>query len=109
MISPNIHASVGFEPTISVLERAKTVHPLDRAATAIGDCNMTLNSDLDIWFDFGLDHAIPEGYIQVYRDLYLHVGGGLQYLHRCPASRKRQHKGNPGPQGITGPPCSWGI
>jgi hypothetical protein len=33
----NIHASVGFEPTISVLERAKTVRALDRAATAIGD------------------------------------------------------------------------
>jgi hypothetical protein len=27
---------VGFEPTISVLERAKTVRVLDRAATAIG-------------------------------------------------------------------------
>jgi hypothetical protein len=27
---------VGFEPTISVLERAKTVRALDRAATAIG-------------------------------------------------------------------------
>jgi hypothetical protein len=32
----NIHASVGFEPTISVLERAKTVRALDRSATAIG-------------------------------------------------------------------------
>jgi hypothetical protein len=32
----NIHASVGFEPTISVLERAKTVRALDCAATAIG-------------------------------------------------------------------------
>jgi hypothetical protein len=31
---------VGFEPTISVLERANTVRALDRAATAIGndDC-----------------------------------------------------------------------
>jgi hypothetical protein len=28
--------SMGFEPTISVLERAKTVHALDRAATVIG-------------------------------------------------------------------------
>jgi hypothetical protein len=28
---------VGFEPTISVLERAKTVRALDRAATAIGN------------------------------------------------------------------------
>jgi hypothetical protein len=27
---------VGFEPTIAVLERAKTVRALDRAATAIG-------------------------------------------------------------------------
>jgi hypothetical protein len=27
---------VGFEPTISVLERAKAVHVLDREATVIG-------------------------------------------------------------------------
>jgi hypothetical protein len=27
---------VGFEPTILVFERAKTVHVLDRAATVIG-------------------------------------------------------------------------
>jgi hypothetical protein len=27
---------VGFEPTISVLERAKAVHVLDRSATVIG-------------------------------------------------------------------------
>jgi hypothetical protein len=27
---------VGFEPTIPVLERAKKVHALDRAATVIG-------------------------------------------------------------------------
>jgi hypothetical protein len=36
-------------------------------------------------------------------------GGGLEYLHRSPASRKRRQKGNPVPGGITGPPCSWGI
>jgi hypothetical protein len=37
---------VGFEPTISVLERAKTVRPLDRAATAIGYRQIELeNSD----------------------------------------------------------------
>jgi hypothetical protein len=29
-------SAVGFKPTISVLERAKTVRALDRAATAIG-------------------------------------------------------------------------
>jgi hypothetical protein len=33
---------VGFEPTISVLERAKTVHALDRAATAIGVFNLNV-------------------------------------------------------------------
>jgi hypothetical protein len=51
--------------------------------------------------------AIPEGYI--YRDLSLQVGGGLEYLHRSPASRKRRRKGNPVPEGLAGPPCSWGI
>jgi hypothetical protein len=29
-------SAVGFEPTISVLERAKTVRALDRPATVIG-------------------------------------------------------------------------
>jgi hypothetical protein len=32
---------VGFEPTIPVFERAKTVHALDRAATVIGSCRYT--------------------------------------------------------------------
>jgi hypothetical protein len=34
-------------------------------------------------------------------------GGGLQYLHRSPASRRRRRNGNPVPGGITGPPCFW--
>jgi hypothetical protein len=36
-------------------------------------------------------------------------GGGLEYLHCSPASRKRRRKGNPVPGDITGPPCSWGY
>jgi hypothetical protein len=36
---------VGFEPTISVLERAKTFYDLARTATAIG-------SDYIIWWKF---------------------------------------------------------
>jgi hypothetical protein len=36
-------------------------------------------------------------------------GGGVQYLHRTLASRRRRRKGNPVPGGITGPPCSRGI
>jgi hypothetical protein len=30
---------MGFEPTIPVIERAKTVHAFDRRATVIGVCN----------------------------------------------------------------------
>jgi hypothetical protein len=33
---------VGFEPTIPVFERAKTVHVLDRAAAVIGDSPLSL-------------------------------------------------------------------
>jgi hypothetical protein len=33
---------VGFEPTIPVFERAKTVHALDRAATMIGYTSLTI-------------------------------------------------------------------
>jgi hypothetical protein len=37
-------------------------------------------------------------------------GGGLECLHRSPASHsKRRQKENPVPGGITGPPCSWRI
>jgi hypothetical protein len=35
-------------------------------------------------------------------------GGGLEYLYRSPASRRRRRKGNPVPGGISGPPCHWG-
>jgi hypothetical protein len=36
-------------------------------------------------------------------------GGGFEYLHRSPASRRKWRRGNPVPGGITGPPCSRGI
>jgi hypothetical protein len=36
-------------------------------------------------------------------------GGWLEHLHRSPASRRRRRRGNPVPEGITEPPCSWGI
>jgi hypothetical protein len=35
--------------------------------------------------------------------------GGLEYLHRSPATRKKRRKRNPVPGGITGPLSSWGI
>jgi hypothetical protein len=34
---------VGFEPTVPGFERAKMVHALDRAATAIGGGTVTAN------------------------------------------------------------------
>jgi hypothetical protein len=34
---------MGFEPTIPVFERPKTVHALDRAATVIGAWTIVLN------------------------------------------------------------------
>jgi hypothetical protein len=40
---------------------------------------------------------------------FIASGGSLEYLRHSPASCKRQQKGNSGPTGITGPPCSWGI
>jgi hypothetical protein len=39
---------VGFEPTISVLERENTVHALDRAATVTGPCHFTKFYNLNL-------------------------------------------------------------
>jgi hypothetical protein len=36
-------------------------------------------------------------------------GGGFEYLHCRPASHRRQQRGIPVPEGITGPLSSWGI
>jgi hypothetical protein len=36
---------MGFEPTISVFERAKAVHALERAATVIGRCDLEPKPD----------------------------------------------------------------
>jgi hypothetical protein len=41
--------------------------------------------------------------------LYHPCGGGVEYLHRRPASRRGRRKENPVSRGITGSPCSWGI
>jgi hypothetical protein len=35
---------LGFEPTISAFERAKTVHTLDRVATVIGQQDATTHA-----------------------------------------------------------------
>jgi hypothetical protein len=38
-------------------------------------------------------------------------GGGIEYLHRSPESRRRRRKGNPVPGGITGDLSLqvWGV
>jgi hypothetical protein len=40
---------VGFEPTITVFERAKTVDVLDRAATVIGPVTEMLDLKHDVY------------------------------------------------------------
>jgi hypothetical protein len=39
---------VGFEPTISVLERAKTVRALDRATTAVGWIHTSVTFEINM-------------------------------------------------------------
>jgi hypothetical protein len=36
-----------------------------------------------------------------------HIGGGLEYLHRSPASHRSRQKENPLPGGVTGALCHW--
>jgi hypothetical protein len=40
---------VEFEPTIPVLERAKTVHALERAATVIGKVKLSLSQTVEAY------------------------------------------------------------
>jgi hypothetical protein len=42
-------------------------------------------------------------------DTHNPCGGGLEYLYRSLASRRRRWKGSPVSRGITGLPCSWRI
>jgi hypothetical protein len=82
---------VGFEPTIPVFERAKTVHDLDRAATLIGSCvNYTAKNKLllglygnKIWFMDSTTACIisvmllTQSYLKVYHAVrFLEHGSG---------------------------------
>jgi hypothetical protein len=46
---------VGFEPTIPVLQRAKTVHALDRAATVIGPDEMYMRQKMNVAFNTAIN------------------------------------------------------
>jgi hypothetical protein len=52
-------------------------------------------------------------YIYIYLFTYMHsiipCGGGIQYLHRIHASRRRRRKGNPLPGGHNWATCHWGT
>jgi hypothetical protein len=54
---------VGFEPTIAVLERAKTVRALDRAATAIGSIKLSFNigEDLKLMTEWKYGYELSKG------------------------------------------------
>jgi hypothetical protein len=48
---------VGFEPTISVFQRVKTIHTLNRVATVIG--TNTYNTSKDYWNDNTKSSTLP--------------------------------------------------
>jgi hypothetical protein len=57
--------------------------------------------------------SVPRSYLEDNRGDSVNIetlgGGGVEHLHRSPASRRRRRKGNPVPGDITRPPYSWGI
>jgi hypothetical protein len=55
------------------------------------------------------DDVIKQAYIVTNQQSKDPCEGGLESLHRIPASSKRRQKGNPVRGGITRPPCSWGL
>jgi hypothetical protein len=59
---------MGFEPTIPVFERAKTVHALDRAAAVIGCCWMYR----DILVIDVLFHSIRPSFLPLFLLLYFY-------------------------------------
>jgi hypothetical protein len=63
------------------------------------------NATLEQRRNGGLCAVRDEDFISMIRDLSLSIpcGGGIEYLHRSPASRKRRQKGNPVPGGMGHP------
>jgi hypothetical protein len=70
---------VGFEPTISVLERAKTVRALDRAATAIGT--------LHLYYRFQTKSAVQLIAILMFLFIYCFFTIYSRYLKRVISKR----------------------
>jgi hypothetical protein len=64
---------VGFEPTIPVFERAKTVHALDREATVISYTYITFKLISLIVYSHTLFHNAYEQGTQVLSILKIHV------------------------------------
>jgi hypothetical protein len=67
--------------------------------------------ELNFYIFFGKNNSLKVTHPSINNVLYCLTspGGGIEYLHRSPASRRRRRKGNPVPGDTTGPPCSWGI
>jgi hypothetical protein len=56
---------VGFEPTIQVFERVKTVHALDRAATVIGAGFCITHETFSEYECFFLSHFTTVGIVSL--------------------------------------------
>jgi hypothetical protein len=67
-------AQVGFEPTIPVFERAKTVHVLDRAATVLGTNQINIDnissSTLTGLLPFKMNYEIITNFIESWQDFW---------------------------------------
>jgi hypothetical protein len=72
------------------------------------DTNVTIEGLLEAMFFMRfLQTLYTEVLPEVSRDPLR--GGGFEYFHGSPVSRRRRRKGTSVPDGITGPPYFWGY
>jgi hypothetical protein len=79
-------------------------------SSTLGDPKMYLLKSIEIYAFYVVFQPCIWSNVDIsHRATCITCGGGAEYFHRSPASRRRRQKGNPVPGDITGSPCSWGI
>jgi hypothetical protein len=117
----NIHNSINISVqswwSKQCIHREKLVPQLRRWTTLIHRATVSSSAQSQWRKDCAHKRRIPnatfakrsgEALYTVSWDL-IPPGGGVEYLHRSLASRRRRRKGNPAPRGITGQSYSWGV
>jgi hypothetical protein len=96
----------------------RQTHPLvtERMLRKGYDCKCSVGKSYWSWVSRGLSpkrtdwrQTASRKVTMTLSDPLYYSAGGIEYLHRSPASCRRRRKGNSVPGDITGPPCSWGI